>query len=299
MLTIRMRSVLPLLASAIPYNTNFRRAALSTRAEDGIVLPMAFFINKTARPSAPCIVCFHGGAFLLEELRSSTNVVLELAQKTGAHVLLPKYRLATKHPYPAALQDCYAAYLFAHKNAEKLGVNPNKLVLYGDSAGGNLAAGVALRLRDNHAPLPCLQMLLYPALDWKMQSLSAITFTSTPVWNSKTNAIMWRKYLRGWQGPVPAYASPLYAASLTGLPPAYLETAEHDPLRDEGRAYGSMMQQAGVDVVCLHTEGTVHGYDVLNPQSSITRHAMNQRQAAVEGALRRVAGNAPDGDADA
>lgn len=148
------------------------------------------------------------------------------------------------------------------EHAEFLGIDENDITIAGDSAGGNLAAGVTLLARDKQGPFIRKQMLIYPVLDVLQQTDSMREFAFTPMWNSILNDAMWKIYLKNGDLGMIQYASPILA-DLSGLPEAYIETAEYDCLRDEGIQYAEKLLKAGVPVVSHHTLGTVHGYDAV------------------------------------
>ena len=236
------------------------------------------------RRPAPCLVLYHGGAFVLEAAPHHYRLAKRLALSTACVVILPHYRLAPRHPYPVPAEDCYCAYEWVIANAALLGIDPGRIAVGGDSAGGNLAAAVCLMARDQKAPVPCFQMLLYPAVDRRMESGSLRACRNTPMWNAKLNRKMWKAYLPDVAfGPV-HYASPLEAPSLAGLPDAYLETAELDPLKDEGVAYAQALRAAGVKVQSVQVEGAFHGYDLME-NSSLVKECMRNRAAALKQAF--------------
>lgn len=234
--------------------------------------------------NAPCLVYCHGGGFVMEAAPSHYALMAEYAKGARCKVLFVRYRLAPKHAFPAPVLDCFSAYQWVRRNADALGVDPARIAVGGDSAGGCLAAALCLMARDKSVPLPCFQMLIYPVLDRRMQTASMQRFTDTPMWNARLNKKMWQWYL-----PTPptmdiAYASPAEAATLAGLPDAYVETAEFDCLRDEGIAYAEALQRAGCAVERNDTSGTMHGFDgVLN--SPTARACVERRVDALQRAF--------------
>jgi acetyl esterase/lipase len=184
---------------------------------------------------------------------------LAAAHAADAVVVSVEYRLAPEHPFPAGLEDCYAALVWLAAEARALGVDPARIAVMGQSAGGGLAAGLALLARDRGGPRLCCQLLGIPELDHRLETASMREFVDTPLWN-RPNAIMsWRHYLGEPPGEVSPYASPAIAKDLRGLPPAYVSTMEFDPLRDEGIEYALRLLQAGVPVELHQYPGTFHG----------------------------------------
>ena len=202
----------------------------------------------------------------------ATNVAL--AKALQVVVVAVEYRLAPEHPYPAGLEDCYAALSWMSENADSLGVDPDRIAVYGQSAGGGLAAALALLARDRGGPSICFQFLGMPELDDRLQTTSMKNFTDTPLW-SRPNAILsWEYYLQGEHkrgaDDVPYYAAPARAADLSGLPPAYVTAQEFDPLRDEDLIYAMRLLEAGVSAEVHMFPGTFHG-SILIRAAEISR----------------------------
>ena len=229
----------------------------------------------------------HGGGFVIGSVETEHGGAAQMAISTGAVVVSVDYRLAPEHPYPAALHDCYAALTFLHDQADALGVDPDRVAVAGTSAGGGLAAATALFARDRGGPALCFQLLHIPELDDRLETGSMQAFVDSPMWNRPLAVQSWQAYLgpRYGAADVPAYAAPARAADLSGLPPAYISTAEHDPLRDEGITYAQRLLQAGVSVELHQFPGTFHG-SALVMTASVSRRA--QREATV--VLRRALG---------
>jgi acetyl esterase len=239
---------------------------------------------KDLTQKAPCIIYFHGGGFIAPAVEYHKRLMHEYAQKVPCKVLYVDYRLAPRHRFPSGFNDCYAALEWVSKNADDLEINSYKIALCGDSAGGALAAAVAQKARDVKGPKVCFQMLCYPVTDNRQNTDSVKKFVDTPVWNSKLNALMWKLYLPRRPKEILAYASPMRAESFSNLPAAYLETAEFDPLHDEGVNYANALKIAGVAVECYETKGTVHSFDAL-PETDITKTSVARRIAVLRKAF--------------
>lgn len=234
---------------------------------------------------APCLVYYHGGGFALPAAPYHYRLAREYALRCRCRVLFVDYRLAPEHPFPAAPEDCFAAYAWLLEQGSALAVDTSRVAVGGDSAGGALAAAVCLMARDRGLALPCGQLLVYPVTGVGTDTESMRQFTDTPMCNSRDIA----KY-DAFYRPAPRagnweYASPLDAASLEGLPPAYIETAEFDCLRDGGLLYARRLEDSGVPVRLHSTRGTMHGYDIVL-DSPITRQSVEERTAFLKDVFR-------------
>lgn len=226
----------------------------------------------------PCLVYFHGGGFVFKAAGYHYRNAAAYA-RTGCRVLFVDYRLAPEHLYPAASEDCFAAYLWAAEHAAELSVDPARLAVGGDSAGGCLAADVMFRVHRAGFPAPRFLLLVYPVLDRRMQTQSMQFFSDTPMWNARLNKKMWRYYCAGGQ-----YCSPAEETDVSFFPPTYLETAQFDCLHDEGVAFADKLRAQGVPVTLRETAGTMHGYDIVR-KSAITQESVMARCAVLAAAL--------------
>ncbi|MDL5158545.1 alpha/beta hydrolase [Actinomycetospora termitidis] len=228
---------------------------------------------------APGVLLLHGGGFVMGAADMSAAQAATLATELGAVVVVPDYRLAPEHPYPAALDDCAAALAWL---AGRPDVDPARVALYGMSAGGGLAAALTLLGRDRGGPAVCFQVLDAPEVDDRLSTPSMRAFVDTPLWSRPDAELSWRHYLSGLDGDVPVYAAPARATDLAGLPPAHVAVYENDPLRDEGLAYATALLTAGVSVELHLFPGTFH-------RSAILAAEVSRRQAAeTVAALRRA-----------
>ncbi|MFF9585708.1 alpha/beta hydrolase [Streptomyces achromogenes] len=236
---------------------------------------------------SPVLLDFHGGAFVMGSIYSEHRRALDLARRTGFVVISVDYRLAPEHPFPAGLEDCYEALCWTVKNATELGIDPDRIAVVGGSAGGGLAAAVTLLSRDRGGPSIAFQLLICPALDDRMRTRSAATFTDVPAFDSAAVAQMWPHYIpeRAGTAAGSAYAAPARAEDLSGLPAAYILTAEYDPLRDEGNQYAMRLLDAGVPVELHHVPGTFHVFDHVAPDAEVSRRTRAEMAAALLRAL--------------
>jgi acetyl esterase len=207
----------------------------------------------------PGLVFFHGGGFVLGTLESSDRPCRELAHLAGRVVVSVDYRLAPEHPFPAAVDDAYAATTYVVEHAKELAIDPNQLAIGGESAGANLAAVTALRSRQRGGPALSFQLLIYPQVDFADDSPSMREFGAGHFITSELLTYFEGHYLQSRQNRLHLDASPLNA-DLHGLPPAFVITAECDPLRDQGEAYAQKLSQAGVPVTLKRYEGMIHPF---------------------------------------
>jgi acetyl esterase len=233
------------------------------------------------------LVWFHGGGFVIGDLETHDHVCRELANRSGGVVVAVDYRLAPEHPYPAAVEDCWAALEWVAAEAPALGIDGRALAVGGDSAGGNLAAVVARRARDAGGPPLCFQLLVYPVTDQHDQGQWASRSTMAEGYALSAGIMDWfHHHYLGPDGPAPGDAdvSPLLAEDLRGLPPAHVVLAEFDPLHDEGNAYAERLRAAGVAVDLADYDGAMHIFFQLGPVTEIARRAVDTAAAALGGA---------------
>lgn len=235
--------------------------AIEIQGPDGPLSLRAY--KPTAEDGLPVLVFLHGGGFVIGSLDSHDNVCAALANRAEALVLSVEYRLAPEHPFPAALEDAYAAVEWAEQYADDLGGDPDRLVVGGDSAGGNLTAGVTLLAADRDGPEIDHQLLIYPAVGGGAVGSTPESYVqNSEGYFLEAEDMEWfqRSYV---QDPIHArneYAAPLLARDLSGLPPASVVTAGFDPLRDEGVEYAKRLAEDGVSVTHHHYEAMIHGF---------------------------------------
>jgi acetyl esterase len=230
----------------------------SVRDLDADGVPLRFYEGVGAQPGA-CLLFFHGGGWVIGDIDSHDGVCRQLANEAACRVISVGYRLAPEHAFPAPVEDCAASLRWVAANGAALGVDPACIAVGGDSAGGNLAAVMALMGRDGAVPAPCFQLLIYPATDLGCTSKSYARYTSDVTLTAE--AMLWfRDQYMGPSGDFADWrASPL-RADLTGAAPAFVLTAGYDPLCDEGIAYANALDAAGVQTAHLHMPTQVHGF---------------------------------------
>jgi len=232
----------------------------------------------------PCLLYFHGGGWVLCDLDTHDAVCRAIARRAGAVVVAVDYRLSPEYKFPAAVEDGYAATEWVVANAARLSVDPRRIAVGGDSAGGNLSAVMCLKSRDEGGPALALQVLVYPVTN--LASFDTPSYREFAEGYYLTRAEMeWFRghYLARTEDAQSPYASPLLAPDLCGLPPALVITAECDTLRDEGEAYARRLAEAGVEVACTRYAGMIHPFFSLGGVFSQGRRAIEQVAAAVRG----------------
>ena len=233
----------------------------------------------------PAVVQIHGGGFILGTIDMSDASCDRIAAEDQAVVVSVDYRLAPEDPFPAGVEDCYAALVWVHDNADELGVDRTRIAIAGQSAGGGLAAGTALMARDRGGPAIRFQLLEIPELDDRLETPSMQQFIDTPLWNRPNAIASWTHYLGAdHNGDVSPYAAPSRAEDLSGLPTAFVSVMEFDPLRDEGIIYAMRLLGAGVATELHAYPGTFHG-SALIQDADVSRRAGRDAAAALSRAL--------------
>jgi acetyl esterase len=234
----------------------------------------------------PVLVFFHGGGWVVGNIESHDTVCRHIANRADCAVVSVDYRMGPEHRFPAAVDDCFAAAAWVPNNAAELGIDPGRLAVGGDSAGGNLAAVVGLLARDRGGPRVACQVLIYPATDAAMRHESIARFAEGYVLTRSTMRWFYEQYLRTPDDGADWRVSPLLAADLKGLPPAFVLTAGYDPLRDEGDAYAARLAAAGVKVTHRRFPGQVHGFVTNGRVIRTAETALDETAAALKAAWR-------------
>jgi acetyl esterase/lipase len=231
--------------------------------EGGPDVPVRVYAPAEHSGNLPGLVYIHGGGFILGSLDQVDPLAKLLADELSMVVVSVDYRLAPENRFPDGLEDCYAALQWTAAKASDLGIDPTRIGVGGDSAGGGLAAATALLARDRNGPALKAQILGVPEIDDRLETPSMVAYTDTPLWNRPNAIVSWRYYLPEDVEPgsdaVSEYAAPARAKDLSGLPPAYVTVCEFDPLRDEGMIYAQRLVQAGVATELHLYPGTFHG----------------------------------------
>jgi acetyl esterase/lipase len=233
-----------------------------------------------ASAPTPAVYHIHGGGMIMGDNRLGVTEMLDWAQELGLAVVSVEYRLAPEHPHPAPVEDCYAGLVWTASHADELGVDPDRILVVGASAGGGLAAAVALLARDRGGPVLFGQMLIYPMLDDRNDTPSAVQMAGLGIWDRTANETGWTALLGDERGGpnVSPYAAPARATDLSGLPSAFIDVGSAETFRDEDVAYASHIWQAGGKAELHVWPGAFHGFDGLSPQAAISQHARAARQ---------------------
>jgi acetyl esterase len=258
----------------------------------GLDVTVRIYIPGATRP-LPVLVYFFGGGWVLGSVNAVDPICRRLANATPCAVVSVAYRRAPEHPFPAGLEDCYAVTRWVAESGAELGVDPRRVAVGGASAGGNLAASVALLARQRGAPKLALQLLVYPPLDYRADAPPSEEETDPLLFGSRDVVWCWSHYLADAADGDDPLASPLRADDLRGLPPALVVTAELDPLRPQGELYAARLVEAGVGTDLVRFDGAIHGFFSKPDRFDAARDA----QALAAAALRRAFG--PQGDARA
>ncbi len=235
-----------------------------TAEESGVEIPVRIYTPILTEAKAdsplPAFVFYHGGGWVTGDIPTHEAICCRMANAAGCVVVSVGYRCAPESKYPAAVNDSLAATCWVHGHAAEIGVDPKRIAVGGDSAGGNLAAAVAQMLRDQNLFKPLLQVLIYPVIDYSFDRPSYIENSEGYHLIRESMQWFWDCYLARPEDGSQPYASPIRAGSLADLPPALVQTAEFDPLRDEGEDYARELERAGVKVRLTRYNGMIHGF---------------------------------------
>lgn len=236
----------------------------------------------------PALLWIHGGGYVLGHPDGEQSLCECFATTANCVVVSPDYRLAPEHPFPAAIEDCYAALTWMTSAAPELNIDLSRIAIGGGSAGGGLAAALALMARDEGGPSICFQMPLYPMIDDRNMTPSSYEITDPAVWNRANNQAAWKMYLGECaDGDISPYAAPSRATNLAGLPPAYTCVGQLDPFRDETIEYVARLAQAGVDVEFQLYPGCYHAFEHVVPEAEISQRARHGYVDALARAFKR------------
>lgn len=247
-------------------------------------IPVRIYTPEGTAPF-PALVLFHGGGWVIGDLEVVDVPCRALANQAGCVVVSVDYRLAPEHKYPAAAEDCYAATKWVADNAAEIGVDPNRIAVGGDSAGGNLAAVVSQMARDKDGPAIAYQVLIYPVTDATISTASYEENADGYLLTKEGMIWFFNHYIHEDTDRKDPLLSPLHAENFKGLPPAIVITAEYDPLRDEGEAYAAKLKEAGVPVIQTRYPGMIHGFFWLGGVLGQCKQAVSEISSALRSAF--------------
>jgi acetyl esterase/lipase len=254
---------------------------------DAPEIPVRIYTPAHHQGAGPGLLYLHGGGFIIGHPQTFDRQVLQFIDQLGVVVVSVDYRLAPEHPFPAAIEDCYAALTWISTKAAELGIDQTRLGVYGASAGGGLAAALTLLARDRSGPDLCFQCLVLPELDDRLNTPSMLAFDDTPMFDRPRALFSWTSYLAAEPGSadISPYAAPARADDLSGLPPAFVSASQFDPLRDEDITYAQRLLQAGVNTDLHHYGGTFHGSAVIET-AAVSRRMFTDEVAALRRGLQ-------------
>ena len=284
-ITARRATVQQMLAAIeVPQNPNVTKEDRSVPGPDGEPdITVRIYRPAAARGELPGIYYIHGGGMILGDIEGEDAAATRICDEVGAVVVSVEYRLAPEHPHPAPMEDCYAGLVWMAKNADELGVDPDRIGVYGASAGGGLTIATALLARDRGGPALRYMMPIYPMIDDRNETASSHEITDIGVWDRAGNIEAWGWYLGG--GPADQYAAPSRAEHVTGLPPAFIDVGTVDLFRDEDIAFAQRLMQAGVPCELHVYPGAYHASETLAAEAALSQRIWATRIAALKSAL--------------
>ncbi len=251
---------------------------------------MRIYKPKSDEDYLPCIYNIHGGGMIVGDIEEDIPKLSMISEALHSAVVDVDYRLAPEYPYPAGMEDCYDGLTWISTHSDELNIDPSRIGLLGESAGGGLAAAITLRARDLHGPKIMFNALIAPMLDDRNSTLSSKLFAGNwPSWPRELNLLAWRALLGDLSGSkeVPKYAAPARARNLQNLPPTYIEVGELEVFRDEDIAYAQRLMLNNVPVELHVYPGTFHGSYNLEPGATISKRAIRNRLDWLQTQLQR------------
>ena len=266
--------------SPLPEGHHVEQREITIPATDGTPLPLAILTpaGRDLDTRSPCVYWIHGGGMVMGDRYSNIDIPLEWLEQFGAVIVSVDYRLAPEAGGTTLVDDCYQGLLWTVQNAAGLSIDPARIIVAGASAGGGLAAGVALMARDRHFPTITAQMLIYPMLDHRNTTASSHQYAGQGVWSREMNQFGWQCVLGDLTADVPAYVSPATAEDLSGLPTTYIDAGTAEVFRDEDTGYALRIWAAGGQAELHIWAGGFHGFDALYPHALVSTAARRARR---------------------
>jgi acetyl esterase/lipase len=283
---VERRAALEALFAALPVpeTTNVTKEDRTVPGPEGEPdIRVRIYRPVSATGTLPGVYYIHGGGMVLGDVEGEDPAAAMLSEQVGAVVVSVEYRLAPEHPHPAPVEDCYAGLVWTAANASDLGIDPDRLAIYGGSAGGGLTLGTALLARDRGGPALRFMMPIYPMIDDTNTTASSQEITDVGIWDREGNIEAWQWYLGG--KPADQYAAPTRAADVAGLPPAYIDVGTVDLFRDEDIAFAQRLMAAGVPCELHINPGSFHASETFAPDAALSRRIWAMRVDALRRGL--------------
>ncbi len=229
--------------------------------------------KPTGEHTGAGMLFIHGGGYVMGNVKINDSTCNHIVRELGISIVSVDYRLAPKHPYPEPLDDCYNAWVWFLENANSLGVDPSRIIVAGQSAGGGLAAALCQRILDEYGPKPAAQLLYYPMIDDRTATNDSLTKVRHIIWNNENNFYGWSAYLGHAPGDdvgQQSWAVPSRRTDLSNLPPAWIGVGDQDLFYEENLAYATRLKRSGVETVLEVVEGAPHGFDAIAPEADIS-----------------------------
>jgi acetyl esterase/lipase len=241
------------------------------------------FKPLNAPEKLPAMLYIHGGGYMMGSPEQALPFYEELLERRDLAIIAPAYRLSLDHPFPAGFNDAYDTLLWMHENADQVGIYPDNFIIAGHSAGGGMTAAVTLKVRDTQDVQIAFQMPIYPMIDYRQSTESAVNMNGALFWDTRSNAFGWERYLRDLEGDeVPTYASPALNEDYTGFPPTISYVGTVEPFFDETVAYMKALDAAGIPTRFEIFEGAYHGFEAYAPDTAIGQAGMQFQYSAFE-----------------
>lgn len=258
-----------------------------TAEADGVSVGVRLYKPESVGADAPALLWMHPGGYVIGSIGLDDLLCRQMAKDVGCRVVSVEYRLAPENPYPAALDDSFAALQWMHRESGALGIDPDRIAVGGGSAGGGLAAAVALRAREAGDARLCYQLLVYPAINDRNIEQVSKSVPENLFWSRENSLIGWRSYLENRQGSdaVPELAAPIRAKDLSGLPPAHIAVGALDMFISDCLDYAGRLNDAGVETSLVVYPGAFHAFDSFAPEAQVSQRMVADRNAALRRAF--------------
>jgi len=284
----KMRKLITNMQTTLPAIEGVRNQDHSVPGPPGDPAVRVRVYQPTDRPGLlPALLWIHGGGYVMGDIEQDDRLMQQLVTRVGCVAVSVDYRLPPEHQFPAPVEDCYAGLRWLFTHASDLGVDPSRIAIGGASAGGGLAAGLALLTRDRGEVPVAFQLLIYPMIDDQNVTPASYAITDPRVWQRESNRLGWKAYLGrdGGEDDVSPYAAAARATDLTNLPPAYIPVGALDLFIDENIEYAQRLIQAGVPTELHVYPGAFHGFDLFAPSAAVSKRFKAERDQALKRAL--------------